>query len=330
MKKLKGLGLLCAVFAVLTSCGHTTTSKYNEGSTVMYADEGFKSFMEQEIQVFEYQYPGAFVLPKYMSETDAINGLIKDSCSLAVISRPLSKDQLEYIKKGNNKIARQQEIAVDAVALIVNKDNPVGLLSIQEIKDLFNGSINTWRQLAWNDTCQIKLVFDMKGSANVSYIEDNFLAKGASFPKNTFAQKSNADVVKLIEQDKHAIGFVSVSWLGDQLERLQTDLHKNNMDTQKLANLQADGDTIAVDFTDRVKLLKVRKDDNPIGFLPYQAYINSGEYPLFRKVYMVSTSASNSVGQSFYSFVTGFIGQKIIGLTGIMPYMVHQRVVELQ
>lgn len=330
MKRTFCLALACTLLTILYSCGHGSTTKYNEGSAVMYADEGFKSFMEQEIQVFEYQYPGAFILPKYMGESDAINGLIKDSCTIAVISRPLSKDQMEYIKRGNKKLVRQQEIAVDAVALIVNKDNPVGLLSVQEIKDLFNGKINTWSQLAWNDTTQIKLVFDMEGSANVSYIEDNFLAKGAAFPKNVHAQKSNADVVKLIEQDKSAIGLVSVSWLGDNLERLQTDLHKDQMDTQKLASLQSDNDTLAIDFTDRVKLLKVRKDDSPIGFLPYQAYINSGEYPLFRKVYMVSTASNNSVGHSFFSFVTGFIGQKIIGLTGIMPFMVHQRVVELQ
>lgn len=338
MRKTVLTPILCAVLAIFmagiaSSCGaKSTTKKYDEGSVVMYADEGFKSFMSQEIEVFEYQYPNAFVLAKYMSETDALNGLLQDSCQIAVLSRKLTKDQIDYIKAKNRRIARQQEIAVDAVALIVNKENPVGLLSVQDIKDLFAGKIKTWRQLAWNTGDSIKIVFDTQGSANVSFVEDNLMAPGAKFPKDVYAQKSNADVVRVVERDKSAIGIVSVSWLGDQLEQVQSEYSKKNMDTAKLSALQQDGDTIAVEFTNRVKVMKVRDDKSGElrGFEPYQAYINSGQYPLVRVVWLVSTASEGHVGHSFFSFVTGFIGQKILTRTGIMPYMVHKRIVELQ
>lgn len=331
MKKLSILSLIAVVAVLLGACGSkNSTQKYNEGSTVMYADEGFQSFLEQEIQVFEYQYPGAFILPKYMSEVDALNGLLNDSCSIAVITRKLDKNQIEHIKGKNRKLVRQQEIAVDAVALIVNKENPVGLLSMQEIKDLFSGKLNTWRQLAWDTPDSIQIVFDQKGSANVEYIQDNFLTPGAPFPKNVSAANSNLDVIKMVEQNKAAVGFISVSWLGDHLDDLRADLAKDKIDSTTVSGLENEGETLAIDFTDRVKLLKVRKDDAVEGFQPYQAYINSGEYPLFRTVWMITTSENNSVGLSFYSFVTGFIGQKIIGLTGIMPYRVSARVVEVQ
>lgn len=313
--------------AVLTSCGGGgQTKRYDEGSCVMYADEGTKSFMEQEIDVFEYQYPKAYVLSKYMAENDVINALLADSCQVAVTSHKLNQTQIDYLKKKQGKIARQQEIAVDAVALIINKDNPLSLLSEQEVKEIFQGKISRWTQLAVADTSAIKIVFDHEGSANVNYIQDKFLGEGGKFPANTFAQKSNADVIKVVEKDKDAIGIVSVSWLGEHLERIQSA----PIDSQRMKSLQAEDDVTAVDFTNRVKVLKVRKNDSPVGFEPYQAYIYSGEYPLVRTLWMITTAGSKSVGQSFFSFVTGFIGQKILVQTGVLPYNFHARVVELE
>ena len=328
--KLKSLFILSALTvmlgAVTSACGSkSSTKRYDEGSAVMYADEGCKSYMEQEIDVFEYQYPKAYILSKYMSENDAINGLLEDSCQLIVISRPLNQTQLDYLKGKRKKIARQEEIAVDAVALIINKENPVNTLSVQEIKEIFSGKINRWTQLAWQDTTAIKLVFDHEGSANVNFIRDKFLGADTPFPKNTFAKKSNDDVIKVVEQDKHAIGLVSVSWLGEHLERISNQA----VDSTRIKNLQNEDEVTAVDFTDRVRVLKVRKDDSPVGYAPYQAYIYSGEYPLVRTIYMVSTAADRSVGKSFFSFVTGFIGQKILVQTGVLPYHYHARVVNL-
>lgn len=328
------MSLLCALLCVCGAC-NSKPQKYNEGSVMMYADEGFKYFMEQEREVFEYQYPDAFVVTRYMSELDVINGLLDDKCVLGVVGRKLSQEQIDYIKDHNKKFVRQEPIAVDALALIVNKANPVGLLSVQEIKDLFSGEISSWRQLGWNDTVPLKIVFDQKGSANVGYIEDNFLPKGAKFRENVFAQHSNQDVIDVVERDKGAIGIVSVSWLGENLERVQSELKKDNMDSAKIKKLEQETDEIVIDFTDKVNILKVRNDDELNGYTPSQQNIYGDQYtgkplyPLMRTVYMVSTASNNSVGHSFFSFVTGFIGQKILVLTGILPYHVHPRIVEL-
>lgn len=47
-------------------------------------------------------------------------------------------------------------------------------------------------------------------------------------------------------------------------------------------------------------------------------------------MYMITTATKHSVLNSFYSFVTGFAGQKIISKTGILPYHMNARVVELK
>lgn len=141
---------------------------------------------------------------------------------------------------------------------------------------------------------------------------------------NAYAQKDNAAVFDIVKKDPDALGIISVSWLGDNLERKKVPMDK------RVQDLQVDNDTVRTDLTEAINILKVRTDDDPVGYKPYQAYINTGEYPLYRKVYMISTGSNSTVAHSFYTFVTGFIGQKIISLTGVMPYHVNQRLVELK
>lgn len=135
------------------------------------------------------------------------------------------------------------------------------------------------------------------------------------------------DVVK---KDPDALGIISVSWLGSDLQNA-----KNVPVDKRFEDYQNQNDTIATELTTEVNIIKVsnpteKNDFNPVAYKPYQVYINSGEYPLFRKVYMITTATKHSVLNSFYSFVTGFAGQKIISKTGILPYHMNARVVELK
>ena len=75
--------------------------------------------------------------------------------------------------------------------------------------------------------------------------------------------------------------------------------------------------------------MKIRRDDEIEGYKPYQLYIYDGRYPLFRSVYVTTTEPNGSLQHGFYSFLSGFIGQKIILNTGVMPAIVQPRVVSL-
>ena len=320
-----GLLSACLAISIISSCTPIKRGEYADGSTTVFCDDGFKQIMDEEIEVFEYQYPEASIIPFYVSESQAIDSLLADKTQLIVTTRELSRQDVDFMKSKYKRIVRQNCIAVDAVALIVNKKNPVGLLSMSEIREILTGGITKWSQLAGNDTTDIKIVFDNPGGSTVSYMRDKFLNGGKiSDNPNAFAQKDNSAVFDIVRSDPDALGIISVSWLGDNLTRRKIPVDK------RVEDLNSDNDTIRATFTEEINILKVRNDDNPVGFKPYQAYINTGEYPLFRKVYMISTGSNSTVTHSFYTFVTGFIGQKIISLTGIMPYHVNQRLVELK
>lgn len=323
--KVSKLAIYLISAIIFISCSPIEKGEYSRGSATIYCDEGFKSILEEEIAVFEYTYPEASIIPFYVSEVEAIEALHDNKTNAAIISRELTKAEIEYIKAKHRLVARSHCIAVDAVALIANKENEIITLSMDDIKEILSGKINRWSQLGYNNSDTIKIIFDNPGSSTIKFMKRKFIGEEGDFPKNAYAQNTNLDVFDIVKSDKNALGIISVSWLGSDLKAT-----KGLPIDQKVDNIKNSGDTIATNLTDEVKILKVREDDKLEGFKPYQAYINSGEYPLFKKVYMVTTAPNKSLTHGFYSFITGFIGQKIIILTGIMPYHIHTRLVELQ
>ncbi len=316
----------------VASCTKIKKGEYAKGTATVFCDDGFKKILDEEIEVFEYSYPGSSIIPFYVDEQSAIDTLLNDGTQAIIVTRELTKDQVRYMKDKWKRVVRQKPIAVDAVALITNKDNNVGAMSMTEIGEILKGRITKWSQLAGNDTTAIKLVFDNAGSSAVSFMRDKFLPQGAKMSDNpnAFAQKNNAAVFDVVKKDKNALGIISVSWLGDDLS-----LAKDVPVDKRYEDYQNQNDTIATNLTTEVNVIKVSNpteanDFDPTAYKPYQVYINSGEYPLFRKVYMISTASNSTVLHSFYTFVTGFAGQKIISRTGILPYNVSPRRVELK
>lgn len=321
--------------AALVTAGACTPIKrgeYAKGSGKIFCDDGFRNILDEEVEVFEYSYPEASIIPVYMSENDCVDSLLADKTQAIIVTRELTKEQKDFMKSKYKRVVRSQCIAVDAVALIVNKDNDVSALSTEEIRQILNGGITSWKQLASNDTTAIQLVFDSQGSSTVNYMRDRFLPKGKMISDNkaATAAKSNAEVFEAVKNNRNAMGIISVSWLGDNLQNA-----KRIPKDKRIEMYANETDTVTSSLTTEVKILKVsnptaQNDFDPAAYLPYQVYINSGEYPLFRKVYMISTASNSTVMHSFYTFVTGFVGQKIISLTGIMPYHVNRRVVQLR
>lgn len=332
MKYALSLLVMAGVASCTVSCTKVKRGEYAKGSATIFCDDGFRNILNEEINVFEFSYPESSIIPFYVSEQDAIDTMMADGTQAIIVTQELTKDQKDYIKSKFKRVVKTHCIAVDAVALITNKGNKVTQLSVDEIGDILNGKITKWSQLFGNDTTSIKIVFDNPASSTVSYMRDKFMKDGKKISDNpnAFAQKDNAQVFDVVKKDPDALGIISVSWLGDDLS-FADEVPVN----ERYKGYENRNDTVATNLTTEVNVIKVSNpteanDYDPTGYKPYQVYINSGEYPLFRKVYMISTASNSTVLHSFYTFVTGFVGQKIISKTGILPYHMNPRVVELK
>ena len=320
--------ILPAACALLLGAGATSCLKYEKkanssttGSTTMVCDASFQNIMQQEVDVFEYQYPDAHILARYEPQSVALDSLMSLNTKTIVIARDLT-DQEKRVLRSKKKSVKSAKIAVDAVALIVNKENPIEMLTVGEVADILSGSSRQWNDLEPSKLGEIAVIFDDKGSSLVSYMRDSLLNGGELGP-NVYAQGSVPKVFDAVKQNRNAIGVLGVSWI-------TSDMSGADVDPDSLAvEMLSDSPVIGATLSDDIKVLKIRRNDEVTAYKPYQQNIFDGTYPLFRQIYMITTGVSGSLASGFYSFVTGGTGQKIIMKTGILPARTRIQVVQL-
>ncbi len=320
-------------FIVLTAamaflCLSLSSCKYGKkensstsGTTTIVCDNTFENIMEQEIRVFEYQYPDAHILPYYVPQNVAVDSLLNDKTRTAVLARDITKAEREALKK-KKRTARSSLIAVDAIAFIVNHANPLNKLTLAELATIVSGEVKEWNDLWPTDLGRINVVVDDAGSSMATFLRDSLLDGGRLGP-NVVSAGSIPEVFNIVEKDKGAIGVLGVSWI-------TSDLDSADVAPEELAKAVTSEEPVqGVGLTQRVKVMGVMRNDDVVAYKPYQKNIFDGTYPLYRHIYMITTAHSGSVAGGFYSFVTGDIGQKIILKTGICPARVNIQVVEL-
>lgn len=306
---------LCAGLAACSGGGNgKPTSTSSSGIATIACDASFENILSQEIDVFEYIYPQASIIPYYVDESAAFDSLLNFSTKMIIATRPLNDQEISYLKS-HNKIVRQSQIAVDALALIVNPENPIEQMSKQELREILTGKVLRWDEVSPSPLGEISVVFDHQGSSAAHYMRDSLL-NGGQFGPNVFAQKTPQAVFDAVAKNKNAIGIIGVSWISsDMTERTRT--------REEMVKAVEENENVENTFSNAVKVLPVSTDDEIRAYKPYQAYIFDGKYPLYRQVYMITAAAGGTLTHGFYSFVTSYRGQKIIQLTGVLPRVVQ-------
>jgi phosphate transport system substrate-binding protein len=280
----------CVLFLAI-SCNKSadaTQETILKGNATLLVDATLMPVMEDQVQIFESRYE-ATIKMNVQSETEVIQTLVKDTSSIAVLSRKLNADEMKIF--ANRKIIPKiTPIAIDAVALITNKNSNDTLVDIRDVIDFMKGKPSP----------KIKgLVFDNPNSSTVRYM--NTLAGLTSIPqKGVFSFGTNNEVIKFVSQNEGMIGVVGLNWL-----------------TQPRPEMQP--------YVDKVVALSVKGNNQNDFYAPDQNNIAEGKYALAREIYIVNCQGFSGLGMGFASFVAGDIGQRIILKSGLLPYKVPPR-----
>ena len=290
------LALLTVAFV---SCGETKKSNWLQEYEVEVAiDETFQPILSEALQQFNMRYVEADVKPYYVTEDSAIQMLLDDSVRCCVATRKLTETQKQVLKKRVGPVM-QSIIATDAIALVVSKDNPDTLITVDELRDIVSGKITRWEQLERGQKQgEIKVVFDNSYSSTVRYMTDS-LCRSKKLGGNLYAQGSNLKAIQVARENKDVIAIVGVDWLRqDSIIKTFYDLDVNVMMVSKKGGEEADY------------------------FRPYQYYIATGDYPLVRSVYVITTDPRRqSLLKNFYFYMKGNSGQLIIcNGSQLLPY----------
>ena len=112
-------------------------------------------------------------------------------------------------------------IGQDGIAIIVHPSNPVKNLSTQELRRIYQGQIRNWSELGGSDSA-ITVLSREQGSGTRQEFERLVMGQRRTTPNAQVVPSSRAMLSRIAERD-HAIGYVSMSQLIDDVSVLAVD-----------------------------------------------------------------------------------------------------------
>lgn len=111
-------------------------------------------------------------------------------------------------------------VAKDGIALVVNPANPVSDLTLDQVRDMFNGKIRSWKYVGGADQ-PITVVSREAGSGTRSSFEQ--IVKNISLTKDAIVQDSNGTIRETVANDANAVGYLSHGLLNDKIKPILVD-----------------------------------------------------------------------------------------------------------
>lgn len=177
------------------------------GSTSMQklADALAETFMEAN--------SGVTVTVEYSGSSAGIESLLNGSCDIGDASRNLKDSE----KSGG---AVENIVAIDGIAVIVDKNNTVAGLTKQQLSDIYTGAVTNWSEVGGSDT-PIVVVGREAGSGTRGAFEEILKVEDAC--KYAVECDSTGAAMAKVASTEGAIGYVSLDVLDDSVNALNLD-----------------------------------------------------------------------------------------------------------
>lgn len=311
------IGLSLTILGLFPSCGNKPNNadiSYQQSSRYFAADESLSPVIDEELDIFNMKSKRDSIHPLYISEQEAIEKLMNQDVWLVFTTRRLTTNE-ENILREKKYNPRSIALAYDALALIVNKDNPDTLISVDAFRRIMAGEATKWSDIyPGSKLGDITVAFDNPRSATLRYVVDSIMeGKQVKTDGNVKAAMTSAEVVTYVENHKNAIGVVGCMWLDDQRDTTNLVYNRN----------------ITVMKVGRSK--EVTRENT---YKPSQWNIAYNYYPFIRTIYaLVDDPRSTGVARAFANFTwLPNPGQLIFFNAGLFParaeYSVRDVVIE--
>lgn len=139
-----------------------------------------------------------------------IQAVSEGRCDIGLSSRALKDDE-----KASGLV--ETVVALDGIAIVVNPENPVSDLDIDTIAKIYTGEITNWKDVGGNDA-EIMLIGREAGSGTRDGFESITDTKDACQYRQELT--STGDVINTVSQNPDAIGYASLSAVGDSVKAL--------------------------------------------------------------------------------------------------------------
>jgi phosphate transport system substrate-binding protein len=247
---------------------------------------------------FQKQYPNVRIQIEGKGSSTAPPALIAGTAQIGPMSRPMKSTEIDEFEKKYGYKPTAVRVALDGLAVYVNKDNPLDSLTLPQIDAIFSKTrrgghateITTWGQLGLTGEWAarpISLYGRNSASGTYGYFKEHALAKG-DFRDTVKEQPGSAAVVQGVTEDRFGIGYSGIGYRTSGVKPL----------------------TLA------------EKEGAPFVGTSYDE-VASGHYPLARFLYLYINRAPNQppdpMIREFVIYVLSREGQEIVVKDGYLP-----------
>lgn len=216
-----------------------------------------------------------------------IAALINNTVDIANASRQIKGDEIAAAQE-NGVTPVEFVVAVDALAVIVNPENPVNQLTIEQLSDIFTGRITNWRDVGGNDAGIILVSRESNSGTHVYFLEE-VVRRGdtestAIFAAQTLMMPSSVGITSEVSRNPNAIGYDGLGYV-----------------------------------TEHEKVLAIATDSDAPYVLPSVETGADGSYPLSRNLYMYTAGEPVGTTAAYLNWIRGPEGQKIVADQGFVP-----------
>ncbi|MFN8490648.1 MAG: phosphate ABC transporter substrate-binding protein [Caldilineaceae bacterium] len=217
-----------------------------------------------------------------------IAALINGTVDIANASRKMTDAEIAQAKK-NGFDPVEFTVAIDALAVIVNRANPVSKLTIQQLSDIFTGRITNWKEVGGKDAPIVLLSRETNSGTHVYFLE-NVVRKGeknnkAIFAPQTLLMPSSVGITSEVQRNPNAIGYDGLGYVNPEHE----------------------------------KLIAIAKDAKSSYVAPSIKTGADHTYPISRGLYMYTANKPTGEIDAYIKWIQSEEGQKIVSELGFVP-----------
>jgi phosphate transport system substrate-binding protein len=280
------------VLALLgVSCASSTSDQNSSQAATAYIEnKGSDTIVNLALawaEQYQSDYPDVSISVTGGGSGTGLAALLNGTVDIANASRQIKEEEIaEAQSKGIDPV--EFIIARDAIAVIVNPENPVSELTLQQISDIYSGKITNWTEVGGEDRPIVRLSRETNSGTHVYFLE-TVLRLGDSesttlFSMNTLLLPSSEGIVYEVRQKPNAIGY-------DGLGYVPADL----------------------------KMIAIAKQSGDPYVLPSADTVDDGSYPIARDLYMYTAGQPTGTVKAYLDWILSPVAQAIVTELGFVP-----------
>lgn len=217
-----------------------------------------------------------------------LTSLINGTVDIANASRQIKTEELE-VAQAAGLDPQEFVIARDAIAVIVNPENPVDHLTLKQLSMIYRGEINNWNEVGGEDRPIVRLSRETNSGTHVYFLE-SVVRMGNKDDKTIFTADtcllpSSEGIISEVRDNPNAIGYDGLGYI-----------------------------------TDEVKMLGISSMDTPDNFiLPSAATVTDNSYLISRNLYMYTQSEPTGEIEDYLVWIFSDDAQTIVRELGFVP-----------